>query len=209
MCHRLDHIRTGNEHIRRVFDHDVEVSDGRTINRAAGTRTHDATNLRHDSARQSVTQKDVGISTETDNTFLNTRAPGIIQTNNRRTDFHRQVHHFADLFRVSFGKGTTKYSEVLRKNKHVAAIYQTVTGDHAIARIDLFVETEVSRAMDHELVKLFERSLIEQKLDALTRGHLSSLVLFFDARGAAALFRRRATLAQHVELRFCLFGLLF
>jgi hypothetical protein len=53
--------------------------------------------------------------------------------------------------------------------------------------------------MDHELVKLFERSFVKQKLDPLARGHLAGLVLLFHSRSPAALFGLHASLAQDVE----------
>src|ERR1051325_6376088 len=86
MRHGLDYVRTGDEHVRRIFDHDVEVGNRGTVNRSPRTWAHDATDLRHHSARERVAQKDIGITTETDHTFLNARAARIIQTNDRRAD---------------------------------------------------------------------------------------------------------------------------
>src|SRR5687768_1674174 len=149
MRHRLDHVWSSDEHVRRVFDHDVEIGDRRTVNSAAGTWAHDATDLRDDAARERVAQKNVRVAPETDDTFLNTRSPGIIQTNNRSANLHGQVHDLANFFSVSFRKRSAKHSEVLREHKNVASIDQTVSGDHTVARIQLLVESEVFRAMDH------------------------------------------------------------
>ena len=107
---------------------------------------------------QRVAQKNVGVAAETDDTFLNARAAGIVQPNNRRADLHRQVHHLADFFGVSFGKGTAKDCEVLREDKHLAAVDQAVAGDNAIAGIFLFVQTKIARAMLNQLVEFFERA---------------------------------------------------
>src|SRR5688572_21688995 len=104
MRHGLDHVWSSDEHVRRVFDHDVEVRDRGTINSATSTRAHDATYLRHDSARECVAQKNIRIPTEADDPFLNTRATRIIQSNNRRAHFHREVHNLADLRSVSLRK---------------------------------------------------------------------------------------------------------
>src|SRR5438309_1709810 len=122
MRHRFDHVRSGNEHVGRVFDHDVEVGDRGTVDRAARARTHNATDLRHDTAGQGVPQKDVGVAAETDDAFLYARAAGIVQTNDGRANLHRQVHHFADFFSVRFGKGTAKDGEILGEDKYFAAI---------------------------------------------------------------------------------------
>src|SRR5689334_6128120 len=139
MCDGLDHVRSGDEHVRRVFDHDVEISDRRTVNGAAGAWPHDATDLRHDTARQRIAKENVGVATETDDAFLNTRATRIVETDDRGANLHREVHHLADLFRVSLGERTTKNREVLRKDKHVAAVNQTVTRHDTITGIELLV----------------------------------------------------------------------
>ncbi len=126
MRHGLDHVRSGDEHVRRVLDHDVEVSDCGTVDGTAGAWSHDATDLRHDSARQRVAQKNVGVAAETDNAFLNARAAGIVQADDRSADLHRQVHHLANFFRVRFGKGTAKDGEVLSKHEHAPPVDQPV-----------------------------------------------------------------------------------
>src|SRR5439155_10321994 len=111
--HGLDHVRAGDEHVGRVLDHDIEISDRRAIDCAARTRPHDATDLRHDTAGERVAQKDVRVTAETENAFLYARAAGIVQPDNWRADLHRQVHYLANFFRVRFRKGTAKDREVL------------------------------------------------------------------------------------------------
>src|SRR5215211_794509 len=96
MSHCLDHVRTGNEHVRRVFDHDIEIGNGRTVDSPSGTWSHDATDLRDHTARERIAQKDICISTETDNTFLNPGTTRVVQPDNRSTDLHCQIHHLAD-----------------------------------------------------------------------------------------------------------------
>src|SRR6266851_5014693 len=147
--HRLDNVGARDEHVRRVLDHDVKVGDCRTVNRTAGAWSKDATDLRHHAAGQCVAQKNIRITAETDDTFLNARAAGIVQSDDWRADFHRQVHHFANLFRVSFRKRAAKDGKVLRENEHLATIDQTMTGNYAVAGIELFLHTKIPGAMDH------------------------------------------------------------
>ena len=104
---------------------------------------------------------------------------------------------------MSFGKGTAKNSEVLRKHKNLATIDQTMTGNYSIAGIDLAFQTEVAGAMLDQLVEFLKRIFVEQKLDPLTRGYLAGGVLLLDARRAATLLGLLLTLAQLIE-----FGLL-
>src|SRR5437870_13508023 len=100
MRHGLDYLRTGDEHIGRVFDHDVEVGDRRTVNGAACARAHNATDLWHDTAGQSVAQKNVRVTAETDDALLYERAAGIVQADTPRAHLHPQDHHLADFVRV-------------------------------------------------------------------------------------------------------------
>src|SRR5437773_23016 len=66
--------------------------------------------------------------------------------------------------------------------------------------MDLFVQSEIARAMLDQLIEFLECAIVEQKLDAFARGHLAGRVLLLDARRAAALFGLPFALAQMVEL---------
>ena len=72
--HRLDHIRPGHEHVARVLDHDHEVGDGRAIDRAAGARSHDHADLRHDARCHHIAIEDFGIAGQAVDAFLDARA---------------------------------------------------------------------------------------------------------------------------------------
>src|SRR5215204_763454 len=74
----LNNIRSGNEHIRRVFDHDVEISDRRTVNCAASTRPHDATDLRHNTTGKCVAEENIGVASQAYDAFLNACSTRII-----------------------------------------------------------------------------------------------------------------------------------
>src|SRR4029079_2999828 len=131
-----------------------------------------------------------------------TCATRIVKSDHGNADLHRQVQHFTDFFRVSFGEGTAEDSEVLGEHYDASAVKQTITGDDAVARIELFVEPKVARAMHDKLVKFFKAVLIEQKIDALTRRQLTRCVLLLNALGPAALFRQQRSLFQDLQLGF-------
>ena len=59
----------------------------------------------------------------------------------------------------------------------------------------LLVHAELGRAVDHELIHLFERARIEQDIEALASGELPAGVLSFDALQASA----EAGLILHLE----------
>src|SRR5205085_2940781 len=111
VSYRLNHVRSGDEHVGSVLHHNVEVGYGRTVDRAAGAGTHDATDLGDDAARQSVAQKDVGVAAQADYAFLNASAARIVQADDWRAHLHRQIHHFADFLGVSFGKRSAEDCE--------------------------------------------------------------------------------------------------
>ena len=66
------------------------------------------------------------------------------------------------------------------------AVDASVSCHDAVARDGLVFHAEVTAAVGHELVELFERSGIEEQIDALARGELSCLVLTLEAILAAA-----------------------
>ena len=65
-------------------------------------------------------------------------------------------------------------------------------GDHAVAEKLFLVETERVGAVDDEAVELDERSVVDERFDALARGALPALVLLRDGGGPG---RRRRLLA--------------
>src|SRR5262249_52661870 len=118
--------------------------------------------------------------------FLDARAAGIVQPDDRRTVLHRQIHDLDDLRRVRFGQGTAEHSEVLSERVAQPSLHCAVAGDHAIPRDTLLLHPEVSVAVDDELVQLLKRSGIEEQTHSLARRELALLVLAIDARLAAA-----------------------
>ena len=131
--HGLHDAGSGDEHVARAFDHHGEVGDGRRIDRAAGARPEDHRDLRHDAGREDVAQEDVGVAAERHDAFLDPRATGIVETDDRRTDLHREIHDLADLLGVRLRQRTTEDREVLAEDEDDPAVDLAVTGDDAVA----------------------------------------------------------------------------
>ena len=87
-------------------------------------------------------------------------------------------------------KRAAEDGEILREDKDLAPVNQAVSGDETVAGNLLRLHPEIAAAMSDQLVELLERSVVEQKLDALARGHLAFFVLAFDSLGAATGFSR-------------------
>src|SRR5690606_25091974 len=87
----LDHVRPRDEHIGRVFDHYVKVRDRGRIDSSAGARAENTADLRDNAACERISQKDVGVSAETYDAFLNSRSAGIIKADHGCADLHRKI----------------------------------------------------------------------------------------------------------------------
>ena len=194
--HGLHDVRSGDEHVARAFDHDGEVGDGRRVDRAAGARPQDHRDLRHDAGRQDVAQEDVGVAAERHDAFLDPRAAGIVEPDDRRADLHRQIHDLADLLGVRLRQRSAEDREVLAEDEDRPAVDLAVAGDDAVAE-ERFGRGRV--AVRDERVELDERSRVEQQVESLARRQLAGVVLLRDARRAAALARRGAHLLESRE----------
>ena len=113
--HGADDVRAGDEHVAGLLHHQDEVGDGGRVDGAAGARSHDRGDLRHDARGERVAEKDVGVAAEGDDAFLDARAAGVVEADDRRAVLHRQVHDLHDLRGVRFGERAAEDGEVLRE----------------------------------------------------------------------------------------------
>ena len=131
--HRLHDVRPGDEHVARPLDHDREVRHGRRVHRAAGARSEDHRDLRHDARRQDVAQEDLRVAAQRRDAFLDPRSAGIVEADDRRADLHRQVHDLADLLGVRLRERAAEDREVLAEDEDQPPVDGPVAGDDAIA----------------------------------------------------------------------------
>src|SRR6185436_10440419 len=96
--------------------------------------------------------------------------------------------HLADFLRVGLGKGTAEDRKILREDEDPAPVNEAVARDDAVARVQLFVQAKIARAVNDQLVELLERPLVQQEIQTLAGGHLAGSVLFLNARRPAAGF---------------------
>ena len=196
----------GDEHVRGLVHHQDEVGDGGRIDGATGARAHDGGDLRHHAGGQHVAQEDVGIAGQRHHAFLDARAAGVVQADDRRADAHGGVHDFHDFGGVGLRQRAAEHGEVLGKDEHQPAFDASVAGDEAVAVILLLVHAEVGAAMRDQLVGLFEGAFVEQELDALARRHLALLVLAGAALFASTGIGQRVAALQFGQLLFQVHG---
>src|SRR6266478_85398 len=185
----LNDVGTGDEHVGSVAGHENEVGDRGGIDGAASARAHDGADLRDDAAGQRVAQKNIGVTCEGRDAFLNTRAAGIVETDDGSAGAHGLIHNFTNFQCIGFGERAAEDGEVLRENVDQAAVDAAESGDEAVASRTLLVHAEIRAAVAHEFVQLFESVFVEEKIDALARGELAGFVFARAAFGAATRFR--------------------
>ena len=169
----LHDVRPGDEHVARPLDHDREVRDGRRVHRAAGARSEDHGDLRHDARRQDVAQEDLRVAAQRGDALLDPRTAGIVEADDRRADLHRQVHDLADLLGVRLRERAAEDREVLAEDEDQPPVDRAVAGDDAIAEDALPVEAELRGPVGDERVELDEGPGVEQEVEALARRQLA------------------------------------
>ena len=170
-------VGAGHEHVARALHHDDEVGDRRRVHGAARTRPHDRGDLRDDTGGERVPKEDVGVAGEREHAFLNPRAAGVIEPDDRRTHLHRQIHDLDDLGGVGLRQRAAEDGEVLRERVGETAVDASVPGDDSVTGHDLLPHAEVAAPVGDEGVDLFERVGVEEEQRALTRGQFARIAL--------------------------------
>ena len=183
---RFDDLWAGDEHVRRLIDHDDEIRDGRAVHGTASTGAHDHRDLWDDAAGTDVAEENLRIGPQRGHAFLNAGAAGIVHADDRSAGLESHVQNLADFQAVHLTEASTVDREILRKGVHLTAVDGAVAGDHAVAGNDVPVHAKVSAAVFHQSVHLLETAFVEQHFQALTRGHLSTGMLGLDAGLTAA-----------------------
>ncbi len=107
-------------------------------------------------------KKNIGITGQRSDAFLNARAARVVETNDGRTGAHGKVHNLANFPCVSLGERAAEYREVLRKNVDEPSIDAAKTGDEAIASRALLLHSKIHAAMAHKFVQLLEGAFVEE-----------------------------------------------
>ena len=175
----LHHLRSGKEHIRSTFHHKSKVGKSRRINRTTRTRTEDTRNLRNNTRSEDVTLENLSITRQRIDTFLNTCATRVIDTDTRSTHLHGHIHHLTNLERHGFRKRTCRYGKILCKHIHQSSFNSSVTCYHTVARIMLLIHAEVGTTMLNEHIQFFKATLVKQHCNAFASRIFAFGVLFF------------------------------
>ena len=113
----LHHVRAGDEHVGGVAHHEDEVGHRRRIDVAAGARAHDHRDLRDDAGGEHVALEDLGIAAERRHAFLDARAAGIVEADDRRAVAQRHVLDLGDLLGMRLRQRAAEDGEILGEDE--------------------------------------------------------------------------------------------
>ena len=194
---RLDHVGSGDEHVRGLLDHEDEVGHRGGVDGSARAGAHDQADLGDHAAAHHVAHEHVPVGPQRDDTLLDPSPARVVDANYRAADLGRQVHHLAHLLGHDFSQRAAEDREVLTEHAYPAPVDRAMAGDHRVAPRPVLLHVEVRRAVAYERIELLERTGIEQLVDPFASGVLALLVLLGD-RGRRAGVNR--LLAQVVKL---------
>src|SRR5262249_57169234 len=141
--------------------------DRRRIDGAAGARPHDRGKLRNHAGGDSISQEDVSVACERDDTFLNPRSAGVVQPDDRRTHLYCKIHNLADLLSIGFTERPADDSKILGEGVDEPAINTAVSAHAAVAGKLLLLHPEIETSVTYKLIHIFARVIVVQQVAAL------------------------------------------
>ncbi len=161
-CYSFDHIRSCDEHMAGLLDHEDEVGKGRGIDSPTSTRTHDGAYLGHYTGSQRVAQEDICVATQANHPFLDSRTTGVVDADNRRTVACGHVHDLAYLLRVDLAQTAAENGEILAEDVNQAPVDGAPTGDDAVTQDAPFTHIKIGLPVHNKCIDLAKRSLVEK-----------------------------------------------
>jgi len=191
------HIGSGDEHERLLFEHENKISDGRGIHRAPCTGSKDEGDLGNDARSACILQEDFAVGRQRINAFLNTRAAGIIHTNQGGAVFNCQFHQFGYFQTMGFAQRTAENGEILGVEVYQTPVDLAPASYDAVGERMILGHIESSAAVGNENIHFVEGAGVQQGVDALARTQLSFFVLIFQTADTAC---QQGLLTKIVEI---------
>ena len=196
----LDDVGAGDEHLAGLVDHDDEVGQRGGVDVAARRGAHDQRDLRDDAGGLDVVVEDLAVQAERDDALLDARAGAVVDADQRAAGLDGQLLDLDDLLAVHLAEAAAEHRGVLAEDADVAAVDGAVAGDDAVAERAVLGQPEVGAAVLGQRVEFDERTLVEQRQDALAGGELALGVHLLDRGLADRVQRLLGPLAQVGQL---------
>jgi len=178
-----DHLGAGDEHVRRVLDHDHEVGQRRRVGGTAGAGPGDDRDLRHHARKQRVVVEDPAVARERVHAFLDARAAAVVEADHGDAALEGGGQHLNDLGGVALAHGASAYGEILRESENGPAHDLALAGDDAVGRV--LAPGQVGAAVADPQAELDERVLVEEQAQPLPGRQFPLLVLPRDSLRSA------------------------
>ena len=146
------------------------------------TRTEHQRNHRYNAAQASHVREHIGIRLQRGRALAHARAVAVAHGDNRGAGLASLLKNFDDLLRLLRAHRAVHHGEILRKDKHRAAVYRAASGHNA------------GVLREHAL--LDEAAAVQQQRNALARSLLAALLLLLNASGT--LFENSLLAREHL-----------
>ena len=107
---------------------------------------------------------------------MDARTGAVVETDEWRANFQRQVHQFVNFLGKHFAQCTAEHGEVLAKDKNFAAVDGAPTSDDAVGVWVLF-QTSSMRAVAGKQIQFVKAALVEQYGNSLAGQQLALFML--------------------------------
>src|SRR5215217_7812026 len=151
-CHCLDHVRTSDEHLRGLIDHDHEVGKCWGVDVATSSRSHDQRNLRNDTRRVRIAAEDFTVKAEGDHSFLDPGTAALVETDDRTACFEGKVNDLDDFLAIYLTEAAPEDSYILAEHTNRSSLDGAAASDNTIAVGSPLLHAERCRAMPSELI---------------------------------------------------------
>src|SRR5436305_374413 len=110
--HGLNDVGSRHEHVRCAAHHIREVGDRRRINGAAGAGAEHRRDPRNYTGSKRIAKEDLRVAAERDDSFLDTRATRVVETDDRRAVANGEIHDLHDLLGERFRQRSDEYRSI-------------------------------------------------------------------------------------------------
>ena len=107
---------------------------------------------------------------------MDTRTSAVVETDERRANFQRQVHQFVNLLGKYFAECSAEHGEVLAKDKNFATVDGAPTSDDAVGVWVLFQTCCVCTVAGKQ-IQFVKATLVEQDGNSLAGQQLALFML--------------------------------
>ena len=156
-----------------------KVRDARRIYRPARAGTGDDGNLRNIAGSAHIIVENVAVSGQRVDAFLDARAAGIVDADQRAAGVYRSFDDVGDFLSVQKAERSALQRKILGIYGHLSAVDGPESGDDAVVGDVFSLHSEFRTVMPDAGINFRKRTGVEQRLNPFDGMQLAPFVLFF------------------------------